>query len=100
MRINHLSWIFKSFSHASVTATTDATAANKTLILKSFSRNTRGSLALLNDCCHRAGAVGVSQVFPRPPPVKAVASASAVAVAVASEVVVASHIDLKIQLCV
>ncbi len=64
------SWIFKSFSDAAATtdattdatidATTDATAsaANKTGIFKSFSRNaygnTRGSLALPNDCCQRA----------------------------------------------
>ena len=46
-------WIFKSFSVAT------ASAVNKTWIFKSSSRNaqgnTGGSLALLNDCCHRAG---------------------------------------------
>ena len=40
-------------------ATATVSAANKTWIFKSFSvtprKNTRGSLALLNDCCHRAG---------------------------------------------
>ena len=62
--LGHQSWIFKSFRDAA--ATTDATtsAANKIWIFKSFSRNTlgntKGSLALLNDCCQR-------WVFPRPP---------------------------------
>ncbi len=50
----YLSWIFKSFSDATATAS----AANKIWIFKSFPRNakehTRGSLALLNDWCHRA----------------------------------------------
>ncbi len=50
---NIQSWIFKSFTDAT------AIAFSKTWIFYSFSRNaqgnTRGSLVLLNDCCHRAG---------------------------------------------
>ncbi len=67
MQIVDLSWILKSFSDANATTTVNATtdaiatarAANKTCIFKSFFRNawgnTKGSLALLNDCCYSAG---------------------------------------------
>ncbi len=67
----HQSWILKSFNDATATTDTTASAANKTWIFKSFLRkasgNTRGSLVLLNDCCLRASAVGVSKVFPWQP---------------------------------
>ncbi len=54
-----LSWIFKSFSDATDTTYATARAAYKAWAYKPSSRNakenSRGSLALLNDCCHRAG---------------------------------------------
>ncbi len=58
--IKILSSIFKSFSGLTATASATATtsATNKTWIFKSSFRNalenTRESLALLSDCCHRA----------------------------------------------